>query len=210
MKKYFIKEIFYSIQGEGFYSGRPAIFVRFSGCNFWSGIDSDRDKSICKFCDTDFNGIDGINGGNYSLFQLIELLNAIKENTKCKFIVLTGGEPALQVDVELVVKMKELGFYISMETNGSIDVSKLYLDWVTVSPKSKIKLEQKSGNELKLVFPQDGFDLFEFYELKFDHFFLQPKFDFEYQKNRQICLEYCLANPKWRLSLQIHKILDIP
>lgn len=210
MKKYFIKEIFYSIQGEGFYSGLPAIFVRFSGCNFWSGIDSERDKSICKFCDTDFNGSDGINGGNYSLFQLIELLNAIKENTKCKFIVLTGGEPALQVDVELVVKMRELGFYISMETNGSIDISKLNLDWVTVSPKSKIKLEQKSGNELKLVFPQDGFDLFEFYELKFDHFFLQPKFDFEYQKNRQICLEYCLANPKWRLSLQIHKILDIP
>ena len=197
------------MQGEGFHSGTPAIFVRFSGCNLWSGIDKDRENAVCKFCDTDFVGTDGQNGGKYLDYQLLNLLQQINDQTKCSFLIFTGGEPTLQLDTHLINLLKDSGFYITIETNGTNKVPK-GLDWITVSPKEGSVLTQKTGHELKLVFPQDQFHPEQFIEYNFENFYLQPKYDTNYVDNLKTCLDYCLANPGWKLSMQLHKYLNIP
>ncbi len=207
-KKYIIKEIFYSIQGEGYHSGRPAIFVRFAGCNLWSGKESNRQNAICKFCDTDFVGTDGINGGEYTAEDLIQKIKTIKAASKCKFIVLTGGEPLLQLDKNLIDTFHDNNYFLALETNGTHNIIE-EIDWVTVSPKIGSKFIQKSGDELKVVFPQEKLDLSEFSNLDFKHFYLQPKEEKVPNINIRKTLDYCLENPKWKLSLQVHKILDI-
>ncbi|HEB62488.1 MAG TPA: 7-carboxy-7-deazaguanine synthase [Bacteroidetes bacterium] len=207
-KKYKVKEIFYSIQGEGYHSGKPAVFIRFSGCNIWSGREEDRMKAICKFCDTDFVGTDGKNGGVYSMDELITRINHITIDTKCRFIVFTGGEPLLQLDEPLLAGFKEYKYYLSVETNGTILVPE-GLDWITVSPKSGAEFNQTSGDELKIVYPQEGINPSEYENLEFEHFYLQPKYDKYIEENIKSTLEYCMDHPKWKLSIQLHKILGI-
>ena len=206
--KYKIKEIFYSIQGEGFNTGKPAVFIRFSGCNLWSGLEKDRANAVCRFCDTDFKGTDGENGGTYSPESLLEKIIELTSIGNCKFLIFTGGEPLLQMDSDLVSVLKDKDYYIAVETNGTIKNTNL-IDWLTVSPKQGSDLIQRSGNELKLVFPQDGFDPKQFEELDFQNFFLQPKYDDNLNFNTEEALTYCLNNPKWRISLQTHKYLGI-
>lgn len=207
-KIYRIKEIFYSLQGEGFNTGKPALFIRFSDCNLWSGFEKDRTNAICRFCDTDFKGTDGENGGEYTLEVLCKMILELTRSSGCNFLIFTGGEPLLQVDDQLVNALKERGFYISLETNGTIKVPG-GIDWITVSPKFGARLRQTIGDELKLVFPQDGLDPDYFLKFGFSHFFLQPKYGDELEKNTRLALQYCLDNPKWRLSLQTHKYLEI-
>ncbi len=206
--KYIIKEIFYSIQGEGFHSGRPAIFIRFSGCNLWTGREEDRFKAICKFCDTDFVGTDGLNGGVYNKNELVTKINKITSKTKCRFIVFTGGEPMLQLDGNLLDEFKKYSYFLAVETNGTIQVLS-GLDWITVSPKAGSKFIQTSGDELKLVYPQEDFNPMDFENMVFKHFYLQPKDDKNIKENTEKALAYCLEHPKWKLSLQLHKILGI-
>ncbi|MBK7095549.1 MAG: 7-carboxy-7-deazaguanine synthase [Saprospiraceae bacterium] len=205
-KKYKIKDIFYSIQGEGFNMGKPAIFIRFSGCNLWSGSEKDRENAVCKFCDTDFKGTDGENGGIYSPVYLLKKIIALSSN--CKFLIFTGGEPLLQLDEHLLSYLNKHDYFMAVETNGTIKAPD-HLDWITVSPKYGSELVQKSGNELKFVFPQTGFAPEQFQDLDFQHFFLQPKYDENLENNTSKSLEFCLKNPKWRLSLQTHKFLGI-
>lgn len=205
-KKYKIKEIFYSIQGEGFNMGKPAIFIRFSGCNLWSGSEKDRENAVCKFCDTDFKGTDGENGGIYSSVSLLKKIITLSSN--CKFLIFTGGEPLLQLDEHLLSYLHKHDYFMAVETNGTIKAPD-HLDWITVSPKYGSELVQNSGNELKLVFPQTGFDPEQFEDLDFQHFFLQPKYDENLENNTSKSLAFCLKNPKWRLSLQNHKFLGI-
>ena len=207
-KKYRIKEIFYSIQGEGYYAGKPAIFIRFSGCNLWNGKEKDRDKAICKFCDTDFIGTNGQNGGVYTTNQLLNKILDISFETNCSFLVFTGGEPLLQFDKDLLKSLKANGLYIALETNGTLKAID-GIDWLTVSPKYGADTKQMSGNEIKIVYPQDNLDPAEYLELDFTHFYLQPKDDFNQRENIAKALEYCLAHPEWKLSLQLHKILGI-
>jgi 7-carboxy-7-deazaguanine synthase len=205
-KKYKIKEIFYSIQGEGFNMGKPAIFIRFSGCNLWSGSEKDRENAVCKFCDTDIKGTDGENGGIYSTESLLKKIKTLGAN--CRFLIFTGGEPLLQIDEQLLKYFKKHNYFLAVETNGTIKAPH-HLDWITVSPKQGSELVQKSGNELKLVFPQTGFCPEQFEDLDFQHFFLQPKYDENLEKNTSKSLSFCLKNPNWRLSLQTHKFLGI-
>ncbi|KQC08954.1 MAG: 7-carboxy-7-deazaguanine synthase [Smithella sp. SDB] len=210
---YFIKEIFYSIQGEGFYSGRPAVFCRFAGCNLWSGEETDREKAVCKFCDTDFVGCDGQEGGKYSRpEQLVEKIYRLwlGKNSKAvrPFVVCTGGEPLLQLDTGLIEALHRKGCEVAIETNGTL-LPPPGIDWVCVSPKADAKLLLRSGNELKLVFPQFGAEPEKYETLDFQHFFLQPMDSPERETNTRLALEYILTHPKWRLSLQIHKILGV-
>lgn len=207
-KTYKVKEIFYSLQGEGFHTGKPGIFIRFSDCNLWSGLEIDRANAICKFCDTDFKGTDGENGGVYSLFGLIGKIKELTEPSGCNFLIFTGGEPLLQVDNQIISALKESGFYLSLETNGTIRVPE-GIDWITVSPKQGARLRQIQGDELKLVFPQEGLDPEYFFQFNFTHFLLQPKYGEDLELNTQLALQYCLSKPKWRLSLQTHKYLNI-
>lgn len=208
---YAIKEMFYSLQGEGRHAGRPAVFCRFSGCNLWNGLERDRATAACNFCDTDFVGIDGEGGGRFnhagSLAAAIERMwgNGHQE----RFVVLTGGEPLLQVDGDLLTAIHGLGFEIAIETNGSLPVPR-EIDWITVSPKGSVELAQKTGNELKLVFPQKGVSPTKFEGLAFDHFLLQPLDGPDRESNTAAAVEYCLQHPRWRLSLQTHKLLGIP
>ncbi len=207
---YFIKEIFYSIQGEGFYSGRPAVFCRFAGCNLWSGKEEHREKAICRFCDTDFVGCDGEEGGEFSTAQ--ELAERIKklwpQNTSRPFVVCTGGEPLLQVDAEVISAFHANGFEIAVETNGTI-LPPEGIDWICVSPKAGATLLLRSGNELKLVFPQPGAEPEKYAMLNFPHLFLQPLDASERENNIRLALDYVLSHPQWRLSMQLHKILGI-
>ncbi len=206
---YLVKEIFYSVQGEGHNSGTPAIFVRFSGCNLWSGKSSDRAGAKCKFCDTDFVGVDGENGGVYSVQELTHKINDISSESGCRFIVITGGEPLLQLDEKLVSSLKNNQYFVSVESNGTIETN-LDIDWLTISPKFGTKLIQTKGDELKLVYPQeDIMNPNKFENLDFKHFYLQPKDTQETNTNIQKTLDYCLKNPKWKISIQIHKILDV-
>ena len=210
---YSVKEIFYSIQGEGYYSGRPAVFCRFSGCNLWSGREEDRDKALCKFCDTDFVGKDGINGGFYGsapeLAHKVSLAWPQKENHRARpFVVCTGGEPLLQLDAALISELHEAGFEIAVETNGTIPAP-LGIDWICVSPKAGVQLVQSSGDELKLAYPQTGLDPQRYAKLNFRHFFLQPMDNVDREEATRRTLEYVLAHPKWRISLQLHKILGV-
>lgn len=208
---YAIKEIYYTLQGEGFHSGRAAIFCRFSGCNLWSGREEDRHKAICQFCDTDFWGTDGLHGGKYNKEDLVKTcINLWGNQNDCHpFIVFTGGEPALQLDQELVDIFHEHQFEIAIETNGTIELAN-HIDWVCVSPKANTEILVQNGDELKLVFPQSGIDPVTFESLAFTHLYLQPMDGPDIEENRWKTVTYCREHPKWKLSLQMHKVLDIP
>ncbi len=209
---YSVKEVFYTLQGEGTNAGRPAVFCRFSGCNLWTGRERDRDKAVCSFCDTDFIGINGPGGGKFKTAD--KLAQAI---TDCwpsgkggkRFTVLTGGEPMLQVDSAIIDALHAQDFEIALETNGTLGVPST-IDWVCVSPKAGSELVQKSGHELKLVYPQKGFDPEQFSHLEFKNFMLQPMDNEHQAANVAAATQYCLEHPQWRLSLQTHKIIGIP
>lgn len=207
---YAVKEIFYSLQGEGRHAGRPAVFCRFAGCNLWSGREHDRGSAACNFCDTDFVGTDGLGGGRLdgaaALADAIERMWAGVGGKR--FVVLTGGEPLLQVDDGLVSALHEADFEIAIETNGTLPVQSP-IDWITVSPKGTTKLAQKSGNELKLVFPQQNVDPASFENLAFEHFLLQPMDGPHRDSNMASAIAYCLERPNWKLSLQTHKYMSI-
>jgi 7-carboxy-7-deazaguanine synthase (Cx14CxxC type) len=206
---YAIKEIYKTIQGEGAQSGRTAVFVRFSGCNLWTGREKHRESAVCQFCDTDFVGTDGLNGGSYSAKKLLEKIELTWGEAENRLIVFTGGEPMLQLDKILVEKCKKLGFEIAIETNGTIAIE-FDIDWVCVSPKYGSELVVKEGNELKVVFPQLGQNLDDFLDLSFDHLFLQPMDGNDGQENTVKTIQYCLENPQWKLSIQQHKLIGMP
>lgn len=209
---YHIKEIFYTLQGEGAMTGRPAVFCRFTGCNLWSGREEDRSTAVCKFCDTDFRGTDGINGGIYPDAEhlAMKIASCWPDFSKGKpFVVCTGGEPLLQIDESFTRALKEYGFEIAVETNGTIPLI-MGIDWVCVSPKSVAKLVIKQGNELKLVYPQMDALPEKFEHLAFDNFYLQPMDGERINTNERETLAYCLKNPQWKMSVQVHKWLNIP
>jgi len=207
---YAVKEIFYTLQGEGAQAGRAAVFCRFAGCNLWSGREVDRATAVCKFCDTDFFGVDGIGGGRFESAEL--LASAVAEKWPGggrPFVVCTGGEPLLQLDVVLIEALHARGFEIAVETNGTVAAPN-GLDWVCVSPKAGAALVQRSGDELKLVYPQAEAAPEKFEGLQFRNFFLQPMDGLSRAANTELALKYCMDHPQWRLSLQTHKILGIP
>lgn len=208
---YSVKEIFYTLQGEGLHTGRAAVFLRFAGCNLWNGLEKDRESSVCKFCDTDFIGTNGENGGKFeSAEKLAEFARKVWGGANGKpYIVCTGGEPLLQLDRLLIDALHSQGFEIAIETNGTI-LAPDGIDHICVSPKANAEILQTFGHELKLVFPQDENNPEQFETLNFENFYLQPKFDANYQQNLIKCVDYCRLNPKWRLSLQTHKIIGIP
>jgi 7-carboxy-7-deazaguanine synthase (Cx14CxxC type) len=215
---YAVKEIFYTLQGEGAQTGRAAVFCRFAGCNLWSGRESDRAAAVCRFCDTEFVGVDGPGGGRFDSAQdlAVAVERAWSENCDqngCgpgkRFVVCTGGEPLLQLDTTLIAALHDRDFEIAVESNGTI-AAPAGLDWLCISPKAGAELVQRSGNELKLVYPQAGADPVEFERLPFRHFFLQPMDGPNRTANTELALRYCLGHPQWRLSLQTHKILGIP
>ncbi len=207
---YAIKEAFYTLQGEGRHAGRPAVFCRFAGCNLWNGREQDREAAACRFCDTDFVGANGENGGRFRAAG--ELATALARlwgpERDSRFVVLTGGEPMLQVDAALIGALHEQGFEIAMETNGTLPVPAA-IDWICVSPKAGAPLAQTYGHELKLVFPQPGAEPEPFEGLDFQNFLLQPMDGPEILRNTKAAIDYCLAHPRWRLSLQTHKILGV-
>jgi 7-carboxy-7-deazaguanine synthase len=206
---YTVKEIFYSLQGEGAQSGKPTVFCRFSGCNLWNGIESDRQNAICKFCDTDFVGTNGTFGGKYSAEKLAERINMMfPVSAVNRYTVLTGGEPLLQVDENLIQAIKKYNIEIGVETNGTISVPD-GIDWICVSPKFGTELKQTSGNELKIVFPQVGLDPRDYEKYKFDHYYLQPIDDKNLHNPTEFAITFCLFNTKWKLSLQTHKLLNL-
>ncbi|HCE10399.1 MAG TPA: 7-carboxy-7-deazaguanine synthase [Oxalobacteraceae bacterium] len=209
---YSIKEIFYTLQGEGAQAGRPAVFCRFSGCNLWSGRESDRATAVCKFCDTDFVGTDGELGGKFSeSASLAETINGLwpVSYQASKYVVFTGGEPLLQLDAGLIDSMHACGFEIAIETNGTLPVPK-GVDWICVSPKVGSELVVRCGSELKVVIPQQGQALEDYQVLAFDHFFVQPMDGPALEQNTRLAIDVCKRNPKWKLSLQTHKLLQIP
>ena len=208
---YAVKEIFYTLQGEGANTGRPAVFCRFAGCNLWSGREADRATAVCRFCDTEFVGTDGDGGGKFDTAQSLAAAVAAqwpKDAKANRFVVCTGGEPLLQLDAPLVEALRAEKFSIAVETNGTHEPPAGDL-WLTVSPKAGAPLNLRGGSELKLVFPQPGAEPEKFEGLAFDHFFLQPMDSPERAKNTALATEYCLAHPQWRLSLQTHKIIGI-
>lgn len=208
---YQVKEIYYTLQGEGANAGRPAIFCRFAGCNLWSGVEADRAGAVCRFCDTDFVGTDGRGGGKYkSAAALVEACAAASgEDAAPVLVVLTGGEPMLQVDDALIDALHEEGFEIAIETNGTLPVPRR-IDWITVSPKAGSTLVQRSGDELKLVYPQTGMAPEQCAGLDFRLRFLQPMDGPQQSANIAAAVAYCKSNPEWRLSLQTHKLIGIP
>jgi 7-carboxy-7-deazaguanine synthase (Cx14CxxC type) len=207
---YAVKEIFLTLQGEGGQAGRPAVFCRFSGCNLWSGREQDRAGAVCNFCDTDFVGMNGPGGGRFG--TALELAAAIEAEWRGgpndRLVVLTGGEPLLQVDAALIQALHARGFSLALETNGTIAVPP-EIDWICVSPKADAPLAQVQGHELKLVYPQPGVDPARFEGLDFDRFLLQPMDGPAREENTQAAIAYCLAHPRWRLSVQTHKYLGI-
>ena len=209
MPGYKVKEIYYTLQGEGAQSGRPAVFLRFTGCNLWSGREEDRADAVCQFCDTDFFGMDGTEGGKYSANELAEKVNSLWPlDMQHRYVVCTGGEPMLQLDEDLITALHKLKFEVGVETNGTITLPK-GIDWVCVSPKANTEVVVKKGNELKLVVRQQGIEPADFESWAFDHFYLQPM-DGPYVKEfTQWAMDYCLKHPKWKLSVQTHKLLGI-
>lgn len=206
---YTVKEIFYSLQGEGYQTGRAAVFCRFAGCNLWSGKEEERSTATCQFCDTDFIGANGQNGGKFTSAQaLAEKVATIGQMKHFPLVICTGGEPLLQLDEPLIKAFHQLGFEIAIETNGTLPAPP-NIDWICVSPKGNIPLKQQTGNELKLVFPQLNAppEIFEAFD--FQYFILQPMDGPALEKNTQLALRYCLEHPQWRLSLQTHKLLGI-
>jgi len=206
---YAVKEIFYTLQGEGANAGRAAVFCRFAGCNLWSGREQDRADAECQFCDTDFVGTDGEGGGRFATAG--ELAEACKTAAGGQpgLIVLTGGEPMLQVDMALIEALHAAGFTIAIETNGTLPVPTA-IDWICVSPKAGTEVKQRTGHELKLVYPQAGLDPAALAGWSFQHYFLQPMDGPELAANTARAVAYCKANPFWRLSVQTHKVLGIP
>jgi 7-carboxy-7-deazaguanine synthase len=212
---YSVKEIFFTLQGEGANTGRPAVFCRFSGCNLWTGHEKDRADAVCQFCDTDFVGMDGPGGGRFK--TAAEIARAVSEAWPAgqrsprirPLVVCTGGEPLLQMDEELVAAFHHAGFEIAVETNGTRPAPQ-GIDWVCVSPKAGAELVLRSGQELKLIFPQENAEPELYEHLDFQHFFLQPMDGPSREENTRLALQYCLAHPQWRLSLQTHKLLGIP
>ena len=225
---YTVKEIFYTLQGEGAQTGRAAVFCRFSGCNLWSGREEDRSRAVCQFCDTDFVGT-GPDGGRFR--SAAELADAVErcwtggasrpdsnegpgsradsaQSGDRKYVVCTGGEPLLQVDEKLIAEMHQRGFEVAVETNGTRPAPKS-LDWICVSPKAGAPLVQTTGNELKLVYPQDNAPPEKFEQLDFRHFFLQPMDGADTAANTERAIEYCLRHPRWRLSIQTHKLVGL-
>lgn len=211
---YAVKEIFYTLQGEGANAGRPAVFCRFAGCNLWSGREADREQAICSFCDTEFVGTDGPGGGKFSSAEgLAEAVSRAwprdSDSRARRLVVCTGGEPLLQLDAPLLAALKARGFEIAVETNGTI-APPPGIDWLCLSPKADAELVVRQGDELKLVYPQERGEPERYRQLQFRHFFLQPMDGPDRIRNTRLALEYCLAHPEWRLSLQTHKILGIP
>jgi len=200
---YTVKEIFLTLQGEGARTGRRAVFVRFTGCNLWSGREKDRAKAICTFCDTDFVG-----GTRYTLEQLVAEVSELWDSVPGPYVVLTGGEPMLQVDAQLVAALKAAGFEVAIETNGTLPVEPM-IDWICVSPKAGTQIVQRSGQELKLVYPQPGAEPEQFAGWSFDNFFLQPMDGDALDANTAAAIERCIADGRWRLSVQTHKVLGI-
>jgi 7-carboxy-7-deazaguanine synthase len=207
---YTVKEIFYTIQGEGTNAGKAAVFCRFSGCNLWSGREEDRSRAVCRFCDTDFVGT-GPEGGRFATADLLarRVRDAWRGGFEVKpLVVCTGGEPLLQLDDSLINALHDEGFAVAIETNGTRNASD-GIDWVCVSPKAGAPLVQRSGDEIKLVYPQDGAQPEMFESLDFDHFFLQPMDGPEIEANTRQAIAYCMEHPKWRLSIQTHKLVGI-
>ena len=216
---YSVKEIYLTVQGEGAQTGLPAVFLRFAGCNLWSGIEKDRASAVCKFCDTDFVGIDGPNGGKFKTASV--LVEAVgkhwpsldQKESGQPWVICTGGEPLLQLDEPLIEAFHQVGFKVAVETNGTIKAPK-GLDWICVSPKANAELVQMSGNELKLVYPQAENKPEDFTHLDFKNFCLQPRDDSYLGEKKaaheQAAFDYCLAHPQWRLSVQTHKYLGVP
>ena len=209
--KYSVKEIYYTLQGEGYHTGRPAVFIRFSGCNLWTGHEKDRSGAICDWCDTDFVGTDGINGGKFSVEEIINIINSLwKGNILSEpYVVCTGGEPLLQMDDSLIKALHKAGFEIGLETNGTM-IPPDGIDWICVSPKANADLILKNGNELKVVYPQCGMNPRIHEKLKFDHFYIQPMDGVDQEDNIKRSEKFVLDHPQWKLSLQTHKIMGIP
>lgn len=208
---YSVKEIFYTLQGEGINAGRPAVFCRFAGCNLWTGRETDRHGAICQFCDTDFVGTDGSNGGKFAApVDLAERIASLWPERRLlgRFVVLTGGEPLLQVDRALLEALHDEQFEVAVETNGTV-LAPEGIDWICVSPKAGAAWVQRSGHELKLVFPQHGLLPDEIKDVDFQHFLLQPMDGQQRLANTRAAIAYCQANPSWRLSVQTHKVLGI-
>lgn len=215
---YLVKELFYTLQGEGAQSGRAAVFLRFAGCNLWTGREKDRSRAICQFCDTDFVGTDGPGGGRFadadSLAKTVRSTwdRATQGRAGSPLVVCTGGEPLLQLDEALLAALHANGFQVAVETNGTqpLPSGSQQIDWVCVSPKAGSELVLRSGDELKLVYPQPGAEPERFGDLGFRHFYLQPMDGPQRAENTQRAVEYCLSHPRWALSLQTHKLLGIP
>ena len=206
---YAVKEIFLTLQGEGMQAGRRAVFLRLSGCNLWSGREQDRADAQCKFCDTDFVGMDGENGGRYEARALAAKVEQLWGSGDERLVVITGGEPMLQLDAALVDALHARGFEIAVETNGTLAAPD-GIDWICVSPKAGTEVVQRSGDELKLVWPQAGVDPQALLGWDFRHYLIQPMDCADAQAARQAAIDYVLAHPEWRLSLQTHKLLGLP
>jgi 7-carboxy-7-deazaguanine synthase len=211
---YSVKEIFYTLQGEGANTGRPAVFCRFAGCNLWTGREEDRSSAVCQFCDTEFVGTDGPGGGRFGSAEelaasVIACWPSTNTGTARPLVVCTGGEPLLQLDEAAVSAFHAAGLEVAIETNGTIKALR-GIDWVCVSPKAGADLVQRSGNELKLIYPQPGAEPERFAALAFDNFYLQPMDGDNREENTRKALNYCLEHPQWKLSLQTHKLLGIP
>jgi len=207
---YKIKEIYYTIQGEGFHAGRPAVFCRFTGCNLWSGREEDRHKAICQFCDTDFVGTDGHFGGKYDADQLTnQIISFWPQSDSQVFCVFTGGEPLLQLDEDLIKMCHEKNIEVAVESNGTI-LPPPGIDWLCISPKAHSECIVTEADELKFVFPQNDIKPEEFEKMDFDHFFIQPMDGTEIDENILKAITFCKNNPMWKLSIQIHKYLQIP
>lgn len=206
---YAVKEIFLTLQGEGVQAGRRAVFMRMAGCNLWTGREADRADARCTFCDTDFVGMDGENGGRYGAQALADRVAALWGAGDRPLVVVTGGEPLLQLDAPLIDALHDRDFEIAVETNGTVEAPP-GIDWICVSPKASNQVVQTRGNELKLVWPQDGVDPATFLALDFDAFLIQPKDDADREANLATAIAYVMANPRWSLTLQTHKLLGLP
>lgn len=208
-KRYKVKEMFYTLQGEGFHVGKPAVFLRFTGCNLWTGLEKDRQKAICRFCDTDFFGMDGENGGAYTLEEVISKIKDLWFGDQEEILVVaTGGEPLLQIDAAMIQAFHDQKLYLAVETNGTI-LPPDGIDWICVSPKSTAPLALTTGNEMKLVYPQHDCHPEQFENLEFEHFYLQPLEDEAWDEHIFASIAYCKSHPQWRLSIQAHKYLGI-
>jgi len=208
---YAVKEIFMTLQGEGAQAGRPAVFLRFTGCNLWNGLEKDREFAVCQFCDTDFVGTDGINGNKYkTASELADKVSDIWSGGKAhRYVVITGGEPLLQLDTALIDALHSHDFKIAIETNGTIKPPE-NIDWICVSPKANSDLNLFAGNEIKFIYPQENFSPIIFENCQFDHFYIQAKDDKNYQDNLKQAIDFCHNNPQWHLSVQTHKLINIP